>query len=135
DATESSETLTLTLTSVSGGPVLGNNVSHQILIVDGQVAPTANLVATQNAIDTQFIFGDQGLVTINANAIDGNLDPLSFDWSNTDAQLAGTPACNSFSFDPSALVIAPEDLPQVFTVAVSISDGIATINKQIILPY
>src|SRR5690606_26929908 len=65
----------------------------------------------------------------------GNLDPLSFDWSNTDALLAGTPAGDSFSFDPSTLVIAPEDLPQIFTVAVSISDGIATINKQILLSY
>jgi hypothetical protein len=135
DATESPESLTITLDSVSGGPVLGDTASHEILIVDGQVAPTASLVATQNTIDTNFIFGDQGIVTVNANAVDGNLDSLSYDWSNSDLALSGIPTVGSFNFDPSTLVIAPEDLPRIFKVAVSISDGKATINKQILLSY
>lgn len=130
---EGSETLTIKLNSVSNGPALGNNTQHEVLIAEGQVAPTATLQAVQNAIQTSMIYGDQGTVTVNANALDGNGDSLTYDWSNSDPALSGTAAGDQFSFDPATL--APENLPAVFTVAVTVSDGIDSIERQLALTY
>ncbi len=135
DAAEGVETLNISLGTVSTGPELGSSITHQIAIAEGQVPPVADLSSVQGGTETQIIFGGLGNVTVTANATDGNGDLLTYDWSGSDTELAGASGGNTFVFDADALTVAPEDLPRLFNVSVTISDGLSLITESITLSY
>lgn len=104
DATESDETLVLTLASANGA-VLGTRLSQTTTIVDRNVAPQVSVTVSQLGQARTQLFADQGAVTVTALADDANPgDTLSFDFSgSTVGPLPAAGATASFSFDPTGL--------------------------------
>ncbi len=131
---EGNENLIISLNSLSAGPAFGQNTAHEIILVEGQVAPTLNLTAQQNGIETRYLFGDQGSVTVSANANDGNGDSLTYDWSASDAALAGVAAGDDFTIS-NPLALSSSNLPASYQVVVTVSDGTHNVTQSMTLMY
>lgn len=88
--------------------VVGENINHEIVIVESNVAPTVSLSVSQSAENRVTVYKDQGSVTVLATAADANtLDTLTYGWSQTSTALTAVNSngltSNSFVFDPSSL--------------------------------
>lgn len=113
----------ITLSTVTGDAVLGETLSHRVLIVDRQVAPEVQLVSRQSGNRSRHVYADSGVVQVFAQARDANGDALSYDWSGSDPLLSFSGNSDQQSFDPSALPAGH------YRVRVAVSDGIATVRR------
>lgn len=119
--------LDITLTGVDGDGVLGDSLTHRVVLVDRQVAPELSLQITQDGRNGVRVYADQGIVTVYADATDANGDILSFDWSGTDPLLGFTSAQATQSIDPVGLP------PGGYQIQVSVSDGVQHTSQQLTL--
>lgn len=135
---EGDETVVVTLHTPSN-IALSTAKTHTVTITEANLAPQAVIVVTQPSAAAgsdvnkgNTVYTADGVVEVIADARDGNGDPLSFDWSATDASLlaaAGTTiTLGQLDFDPSVLVA-----DNFYNVVATISDGAASITIQHLL--
>ncbi|MEE4249104.1 MAG: choice-of-anchor U domain-containing protein, partial [Alcanivoracaceae bacterium] len=115
----------ITLTTVTGDALLGETLTHRVLIVDRQVAPELQIGSRQMGNSSRHVYADQGLVEVFAEASDANGDLLSYDWSESDPLLSFSGNSPTQSFDPSLLSSGH------YRVRVAVSDGIATVRRSL----
>ncbi|GEM_PF-2294580 len=125
-AGEGSETLLVTMGTPTNA-VAGHVASHHIEIVEGNVAPVVFLSADQGRGITRIVGQGDGNVVVTAAVTDANAgDSFSFDWSATDSTLVDTDSSDAtFEFEPANLA------PGIYTVAVSISDGVERVSSEV----
>ncbi len=126
-STESDETVEFTLSAVSANAVLSADLKGTVTIVDRQVAPSVVLQVEQNSLMTQQVFSDAGVVTLRAMASDPNGGNLTYNWSNTSNALGIFASGNTATFDPLSIAAGN------YTVAVTVSDGIATVERETVI--
>ncbi|MFC3150850.1 putative Ig domain-containing protein [Litoribrevibacter euphylliae] len=121
--TESDETLTLSVSSISDGAYFGSVSAYKVLIVDRNVAPQLSVTIRQNGLTASQVYQDGGEVTISATASDANNDDLTLTWdveAIAGALTAGVAEVQeSRSFDPQQLTAG-----ELYDVSVSVSDEI-----------
>lgn len=125
---EQDESIVVTLLAVTAGKaVLVDSVgTTTVQIVENAAAPRVlSLWIEQNNEQRAMVYRDGGLVRVNALASDPNGDPLAYDWSMSDPQLAGTAAAADFTFDPAGTGLATGS----YDVVVRVSDG-ALVTEQ-----
>lgn len=115
----------ITLTDISGDALLGDTLTHRVLIVDRQLPPELQLRSRQMGRQSGHVYADQGLVEVLADARDANGDTLSYDWTETDPLLSFSGNSNVQSFDPAGLSAGQ------YRVRVAVSDGIATVRRSL----
>ena len=134
---EGIETIVITI-GASDNAVLGSNTIHTIEIVEGNIAPVVSLdafqlkntlVVDQYKLDVNGLAVDTGFVKVSANVIDVNAgDSHSYNWSNTDNSVVKINSEEDyFVFDPDSLT------PGYYTFRVSVSDGIESVNNELML--
>jgi VCBS repeat-containing protein len=119
--------LDITLTDVDGDALLGDTLTHRVLLVDRQVAPEVSLQVTQDGRNGVRVYADQGLIALLADARDANNDVLVFDWSASDLLLGLHGAGASQLINPVGL------LPGGYRVAVAVSDGVDVTEQTLLL--
>jgi VCBS repeat-containing protein len=115
---EGDETLTVTLVGVSGEAILGEQTSHDVLVVERQVAPEVSIAVTQNGRLGHRVYTDvsEGVVSLTATTHDANNDPLTFSWASENAAIDVSACVTALcTFDPQML----NDGVYRFTLAVS----------------
>jgi len=127
-AGEGMETLLVTMGEPTNA-VVGPAASHRVDIFEGNVVPVVSLSADQGGNVTRFVSQDDGQVVVTAAVTDANVGDVHFyDWSVTDNVLVDTDSDQAtFSFDPADLI------PGLYTINVSINDGLSTVNEQLVL--
>ncbi len=127
-AGEGMETLLVTMGAPTNA-VVGPVASHRVDIFEGNVVPMISLNADQGGNVTRFVSQADGQVVVTAAVTDANVgDVHLYDWSVTDNVLVDTDNDQAtFSFDPTSLT------PGLYTMNVSINDGFATVNEQLVL--
>jgi hypothetical protein len=125
---EGTETVIVTLGAITNA-VGGVNTVHNIDIVEGNVAPTVNLAATQGSGDTFTVSLSNGLVVVRSSVTDPNAgDTHVYDWSET------APDLMDEDDEPGTFTIDPAGLEEGFyLVSVTISDGQASDTAEMIL--
>ncbi len=124
-AGEGNETMIVSLATPTNA-VPGAYDSHTLVIAEGNVAPQLDISAVQGAAAVRVVDQAGGNVVVTANATDANGDALSYDWSASSNALIDTDSIdNTFTLDPSTL------LSGAYRVAVSVSDGSATVDARI----
>lgn len=126
-SSEPDETIEIRVTGVSDNAVLGDELQHVVRITEREIPPAVSFEIDQNGESGNYIYSDQGGVTVTAIASDPNGSDLDFDWSKSDAVLNGVQIANQFSFDPSALA------PGVYRAVVLVDDGTAQVENTVIL--
>ncbi|MCG8487699.1 MAG: hypothetical protein MI756_09560, partial [Chromatiales bacterium] len=103
-ANEGSETLVVSM-GTPDNAVIGPVSLHRIEVREGNVGPTAELIADQNGMITRLIGQADGLVTVMAIVTDPNRgDDHTYDWSGSDNRLIDSDTDQeTFTFDPTSL--------------------------------
>jgi hypothetical protein len=117
DLTEGEEHLYITLLA-SDEATIGDQDTHTIKISEDNLAPKVSLQLTQAEELRSTVSIDGGNITIQAIALDPNLDDtLSFDWSNSDESLTLTGDLTSplVSVDPSSLEVGAYRITVIVT--------------------
>lgn len=134
--TEGDETIDIVLHS----PVniaLGSAKRHTVTITEANLSPNVALNVSQNvaAVDTVLgnnVYKVDGAVTVDAAAIDGNGDALSYNWSATSSVIRNAVGTSITSgqlvFDPTVLT---DD--ELYNVAVTVSDGSLSVSANRLL--
>jgi hypothetical protein len=127
---ESDETLVVTITGASGA-ARGSRITQTTTIVEGNRAPQATLTLTQMGQPRSQVFGNQGLVSVNATAVDPNGDAVVFDFSGSDAELIPDVVVGAgFAFDPAGVT------PGAYRVRVTARDaagGAVTVEAPVLV--
>ena len=126
-ALEGDETVIITLTGTSTNSVLSDNVSFTLAITEDNVAPVVSLVTAQGNLNSTNVTQDNGMVTVTANAFDGNGDNLTFDWTGSDPALNANSQMNQLSFDPAGIATGS------YQVTVEVSDGTLSNSSSVTL--
>jgi len=114
------EFVTITLNPSATANATVPNPSAYTAVISGSAAaapPPLQVSQGSPAVSSQFIYKNQGVVTVSATGSTGA--GAAYDWSATDSRLvpiAGSPA-NEFRFDPAALSAG------TYVVAVAINDA------------
>jgi hypothetical protein len=127
-ANEGPETLTISMghpENAISGPV----TSHQIEIVEENVAPSAELMADQNGNLSRLIGQTDGQVIVMAIITDPNQqDVHSYDWSGSDNRLVDLDSESSqITFDPTNLE------PDTYRIKLSVNDGASEGHAELLL--
>jgi hypothetical protein len=117
-ANEGPETLIITMGSPENATI-GPVTTHQIDVLEENVAPSAKLLADQNGAITRLVGQADGQVILMAVITDPNQqDEHSYDWSATDNRLIDIDTDESrFTFDPVNLE------PDTYVVRLTVNDG------------
>ncbi|URQ92795.1 Ig-like domain-containing protein [Pseudoalteromonas sp. SCSIO 43101] len=122
---EGTEEITISLDSVENA-VFGPKSTHKVTIVEGNVAPTLSVFATQNTLDnTRLISKESGLVTLSVVINDPNIfDSHSVAWLPSDENITDSDnEATTFTFEPNIL---SEGL---YSFVVRVDDGIDTTSE------
>ncbi|MFN3713354.1 MAG: putative Ig domain-containing protein [Alcanivoracaceae bacterium] len=119
--------LDITLTAVEGDALLGDSLTHRVLLVDRQVAPEVTLQVDQDGRAGVRVYADEGVISLFADARDANNDPLTFDWSASDMLLGLSGGGATQLVNPVGL------LPGGYRVAVTVSDGLDVTEQSLLL--
>ena len=94
---------TVVFTIDNANAAIGNNSTHTVTIIEGNVAPQTALQFTQApASVVPYIFDGGGAVTVDALASDVNMGQAhSYDWSGTDNALVPPVVSNMQSWPPT----------------------------------
>ena len=116
---ESGKTIVFALQEIANA-VPGNQPGHTVTIIEGNVAPLADLNLSQGGQSAGVVYPDKGPVDIIATVRDPNPeDEHQFDWSQSDNSLVALPGT-----DASVLRIDPFGLaPGLYRVHVLITDN------------
>ena len=79
---EQPETVVFTMDSATNA-ALDARHTHTITIYDANVAPAVSLAVAQGALPRLVAYQDDGVMTITADAVDANGNPLTYDWSGS----------------------------------------------------
>ncbi len=117
-AGEGTEQIVVTMGTPTNA-VPGGTAEHLIDVVEGNVAPVAQLSAEQGSGPTLTVVTGNGPVTVSSTVNDPNVgDVHGYDWFGSDNALSDTDvADDTFTFDPSSLA------PGLYTLRLSVSDG------------
>lgn len=125
EITEADETVKVTLHSPLN-IALSKAKQHTVTITEANIAPRVVLTATQSAVVIgNDIYQPDGIATVVADAIDGNGDALSFDWSASDASLlaASVVSANQLTIDPALLTVG-----EIYNLSVTVGDGALAVS-------
>ena len=105
---EEDESILISLISASTNVVFQDVLLYQVDIVDRNVAPTIELLVSQNSGEASVVYQDSGDFLVQGESFDANGDAVLWDWSLSDSRLnleaLNTDASvTSFTLDPSLL--------------------------------
>ena len=122
---EPEETIDITLSNPVDA-VLGDITTHQIRIVDTNLAPDVRLITEQNDQTGLIVTTHSGLAQVTANVTDANGDEtFTYDWTSSDTNLLAIANITTTgpSTDPSILSFDPMQLaPGFYAVRLNVSD-------------
>lgn len=124
---EGDESLVLTLDDVTGAAEPGTTLSHRILIAATQKIPTASLQIMQQGELRPVVYNDAGPTTLVLDVRDVNGDALTISWAP--GSLNGILSGDRLTFTIDTVTVVPGRYPVVVTV----SDGTASIRREIAL--
>jgi len=128
DVAELAERIFFSMTDDLQNAVKGRKTRHRVTIAAQNLPPRARIRVSQNAVNGNRVYQNDGEVRVKAIAKDPNKDSMTYEWSSQ------TLVDSAMDADPSTFEVNPQTHAVGWhTVSVKVSDGTLFVEKQKLL--